>query len=72
MIYAYSIYLSHSNIEKKEKYLLSVYQAVQSSHDQELIVFILDLLIHFYKTNNDVEKAFHYQEKLLDYYKKTY
>lgn len=72
MIQTYSVYLSNASIDKKEKYLLKVYQVAKESHNKDLKIFTLSILTDFYKEHDMIEKLAMYQEKLLKSYKQVY
>lgn len=63
----YVLIYSHS-FDKKEKNLFMSYDKALETHDQEVIIFVLELLIDFYYQYGKIHKAYEYQNILLKHY----
>lgn len=69
MIKAFSVLLSKSSLERKEKYLKEAYRCAILNQDRDVEIFSLQLLIDFYLQNDHHQDAIVYQQRLLECYK---
>ena len=69
MIKAFSVLLSKSSLERKEKYLKEAYRCAILNQDRDVEIFSLQLLIDFYLQNEHHQDAIVYQQRLLECYK---
>lgn len=65
MIQAFSVYLSDSQYERKEKYLLKVKNVAKESQQKDIQIFSVSLLKEFYEENRQIEKAYECANQLI-------